>query len=154
MQIEATAELRQANISSFQSGSVSLSDPYSFSTPSLSISVSPSPCPSPGRPGLLCPSSSFYFMPRPSLALSSSITSRTLTQRPPPTPRRRFPVPSPARYRCSLYWAPVMTHSALNTSSDSIWHSSHHNIAIPLRHIRKTPTSISHILFHNCVMPL
>lgn len=116
MQIEATAELRRANISSFQSGSVSLSDPYSFSTPSLSISVSPSPSPSPGRPGLLCPSSSFYFMPRPSLAPSSSITSRTLARRPsPPTSRRRcrFPLPSPARYRCSLHWAPVMTHSAV-----------------------------------------
>lgn len=161
MQIEATAELGRANISSFQSGSVSLSDPYSFSTPSLSISVSPSPFPSPGCPGLLCPSSSFYFMPRPSLAPSSSITSRTLARRPPPTSHLPPPPPSLPSYPAlpdtdatftGLPW--WHTPLWLNTSSDSIWHSSHHNIAIPLRHIRKTPTSISHILFHNCVMPL
>lgn len=43
----------------------------------------------------------------------------------------------------------------LITSSDPIWHSSHPNIsiAIPLRHIRKAVTPISHVLFHNRVTP-
>lgn len=75
-----------ANISSFESRLLSFSDPHSFLTLSLSISVSHSSSPSVARPGLLCPSSSFYFMPRPSLAQSSSITTRTLHFALPPHP--------------------------------------------------------------------
>lgn len=74
---EAPMQHRGANINNFDSRLVSLW-PSSFSTVSLSMSVSQSSSPSLGQPGLLCPSSSFYFMPCPSLARSSSITTRTL----------------------------------------------------------------------------
>lgn len=77
----------------------------------------------------------------------------THTDTPTHHPYRRRPLPLSSRY--SLQWAPVMTHSAVTqhfirlhlasiTSSPS---------APPPRHFRGTPTSISHVLFHNSVMP-
>lgn len=108
----------------------SLSDPHSFSRLSLSISVSPSPSPSLGQPQLLCPSSLFYFMPRPSLDRSSSINTRTLIC------NTLSAAPPFSDQLCIIQMQPSLW---LITSSDSIWHSLHQKIpfTIQLRHIRR-----------------
>lgn len=134
---------------------VSLSLTLILSWLSVSPSLSQSPSPSLGRPGLLCPSSSFYFMPRPSVARSSSITTRTLHRLPPHTPH---PGIKPGQIQIlpslgltadtllcdsSLHWTPFGIHHITTSLSPPGWDAS-----------EKTVSRISRISFHNYVRPL